>query len=329
MYVVAPETLGTINRGPSERPSFAVMMAIAVFNPGSSQAAIITDLFNLLLVICAAILLIVSFLVFYSIIRFRARPGAPEPPQITGSKKIEVLWTALPLLLLFFIFFLTAHAMSPLTPLSHQQPDLTVTGHQWWWEARYKSGAITANELHIPVGEKLLVRLEAADVIHDFWVPRLARKMDLVPGHTNYIWLQADQPGTYQGACAEYCGAQHAWMRFVVIAEPRETFARWEQQQAQPPASIGNASEGSKLLRDKTCLNCHALGSSSSANAGPDLAHIASRQFLASGLLANTPENMRRWLADPQAVKPGVLMPRVHMTDAELNALVACLEALK
>ncbi len=304
------------------------MMAIAVFNPSSSQAATITHLFNVLLIISAVILAIVCFIVFYSIFRFRARPGSPEPSQITGSKKIEVIWTALPLLIITGICIYTARAMLPLTPPDNQPPDLVVVGHQWWWEARYpKSGAITANEIHIPVGQKLLVRLESADVVHDFWVPRLARKMDMVPGHPNQIWLEADQPGTYYGACAEYCGNQHAWMRFLVIAEPAETFARWEQQQLRP-VSPQAANEGLKLLREKTCLNCHGLGLGG-PQAGPDLAHVASRLTLASGLLKNTPEDLRRWLADPQAVKPGVLMPRVQMSQSELDQLVKYIETLK
>ncbi len=308
------------------------MLGIAVFNPSSDQAAAMTHLFNIILIICGVIFGIVTALITYSLVRFRAR-GQDEPRQITGSRVIEVVWTLIPFLLLVFMFYLTASAMNKLEAPSDRPPDLTVIGHQWWWEVRYlKSGVVTANEIHIPVGQKWLVQLGSADVIHDFWAPRLSRKMDMVPGHTNHIWLAADQPGIYLGACAEYCGAQHAWMRFTVIAQPVAEFNSWQQQQSKPAAQPASpsAQRGLDLLRQKTCLNCHALGPGTTApQAGPDLGHVASRQTLAAGLLQNTPGNLARWLKDPQSVKPGTLMPKVQLSRGEVEDLVNYLVTLK
>jgi cytochrome c oxidase subunit 2 len=304
------------------------MLAIAVFNPNSSQAGAIADLFYIILGICAVILLIVSGMIVYSLLRFRSRGEGEDPNQVTGNKTVEVVWTVIPILLIAFMSYISARAMTSMEA-PYATPDLTVIGHQWWWEVRYPSGAVTANEVHFPAGRKLLVRLESADVIHDFWAPRLARKMDMVPGHTNHIWLQADSPGTYYGACAEYCGAQHAWMRFTVIAEAPEQFAQWQQQQLQPmrAASTEEARRGAQLFRDKTCVNCHALGKSLSApNAGPDLAHLDTRQTLAAGRLTNTFENLERWLKDPQEFKPGVLMPNLQLSDKEARELAMFLE---
>jgi cytochrome c oxidase subunit 2 len=304
------------------------MFAIAVFNPNSSQAGVITDLFYIILGICAVIFLIVCTLIGYSLVRFRHRGENLDPSQVTGNKTVEVVWTVVPILLIALMSYLTARAMTSLEA-PYASPDLTVIGHQWWWEVRYPSGVLTANEIHIPIGRKLLVRLESADVIHDFWAPRLARKLDMVPGHTNHIWLQADAPGTYLGACAEYCGNQHAWMRFTVIAEGPEQFAQWQQQQLQPmPApTTAEAKLGAKIFEDKTCANCHSLGTRWTAPpAGPDLAHLATRQTLAAGRLTNTFENLSRWLKDPQQFKPGVLMPNLQLKDQEVRALASFLE---
>jgi cytochrome c oxidase subunit II len=308
------------------------MFAIAVFNPNSSQAGAIANLFYIILAVCAGILVIVSAIIIYSLLRFRSKGDNIEPNQITGNKTVEVAWTVVPIMLIGLMFYLTARAMTGLEA-PDRAPDLVVIGHQWWWEILYPhSGLVTANEIHIPVGRKLLVRLESADVIHDFWAPRLARKMDMVPGHTNHIWLEADKAGTYLGACAEYCGAQHAWMRFMVVAEPQVEFDQWQQQQIQPmptPATV-EAKRGARIFKEKTCANCHSLGSSSTApQVGPDLAHLASRQMLAAGRLQNPPANLARWLKDPQSVKPGALMPNLQLNDEEVRDLVSFLEGNK
>ena len=174
-----------------------------------------------------------------------------------------------------------------------QDADLVVVGHQWWWEVRYPgSGAVTANEIHVPVGRKLRVRVEAADVIHSFWVPQLAPKMDMVPGHPNFLWLQADHAGTYEGACSEFCGDQHAWMRFIVIAEPESQFKLWLEHQARPAQNPTTESSqaGKNFFFAQTCANCHAIGGTSAvaATAGPDLTHLANRKQLAAGIVWTT-----------------------------------------
>lgn len=194
------------------------MQSIPVFNPTSPEARAISDLFVAVLVICGVILAVVTGLVGYSLVRCRARPGAGEPRQVFGNHRLEIIWTVVPCLVLVWIFALTVRAMRISDPANSQPPELIVIGHQWWWEARYERLAeaqpgrlrhypvVTANEIHIPVGQRLSVQLESADVIHDFWVPELARKMDMIPGLTNHIWLEADRAGTYLGACAEYAG---------------------------------------------------------------------------------------------------------------------------
>jgi cytochrome c oxidase subunit II len=309
------------------------MQDIPVFNPASPEGKAISDLFLAVLVICGVILAVVTGLVAYNLVRSRARPGAGEPRQVFGNRRLEILWTVVPFLVLVWIFALTVQAMRISDPAAVQMPDLTVIGHQWWWEVRYaKSGVVTANEIHIPAGERLSVRLESADVIHDFWAPQLGRKMDMIPGLTNHIWLQADKPGTYLGACAEFCGAEHAWMRFLVIAEPSAEFAAWAAHQAQaaPAPTPGAGERGRQLFLQMTCVNCHPIrGVAAQANAAPDLTHLADRRTLAAGVLQNTPADLARWLKNPQSIKPGCKMPNLNLTDAQVRDLVSFFETLR
>jgi cytochrome c oxidase subunit 2 len=188
-------------------------------------------------------------------------------------------------------------------------------------------GIVPANAIHLPVGRQFLVHLDSADVIHDFWVPQLARKMDMTPGHPDDISLQADRPGEYVGACVEYCGAEHAWMRILVIADPPAAFEAWQRRQRRPapPPATADAIAGAGLFQQYVCQACHAAG----VAVGPDLDHLASRRMLAAGVLPNTPANLVRWLRDPQALKPGSLMPDFHLTDADARKLVAYLETLQ
>jgi cytochrome c oxidase subunit 2 len=302
-----------------------------MFSPDSPLAQPIVTLFIVMLAIGAVILLVVSALVIYASIRYRARPGDEEEPrQDFGHTKLEIGWTVAPFLLVLGLLIASVIVMAQSDPAvsgDPPQPDVIIIAHQWWWEYRYpKSGVITANELHIPTGVRLYVRVESADVIHDFWVPSLARKIDAVPGHPNHMWLEANTPGEYRGTCAEYCGAQHAWMRILVIAQTPADFEAWQQQQLQSP-SIPPGSEaatGAQLFRDLPCINCHLI-----TNAGPNLTHFGSRQTLGTGILDNTPENLASWLTDPQAVKPGIYMPAMNLTPDQVSALVAYLEASK
>ena len=309
-------------------PSGAKIMSLdALFSPQSPQAQAITSLFTLVLILSAVIFLIVTGLVVYSVLRYRAR-GEGEPRQTFGSRRMEVTWTVIPLIVVFILFVLTVRTMAFVDAPqdSGQSPDVVINGRQWWWEARYPNGAVTANEIHIPASKRLLARIEATDVIHDFWAPQLARKMDAVPGRPSYMWLEADTPGTYQGACSEFCGMQHAGMRFLVIAEQEADFSAWLMHEAAtaPEPLEGAAAGGARLFRANKCSDCHAI-SGTGAQSGPSLAHVAARRFL-GGQLANTPENLARWITNPQSIKPGNRMPDQQVSAGDLQALVAYLE---
>ncbi len=211
-------------------------MPLGAFNPHSPETRIISSLFANLLILLVVIFLIVAALVAWGVIRYRARGREGEPLQTFGSRRLEIAWTAFPLAIVTVLFVVTVSAMvridAPDEP--DRAPDLVITGHQWWWEARYPNGAVAVTEFHIPAGRRLLVQVTSRDVIHDFWVPQLARKMDAVPGRPAYIWLEADGPGTYPGQCSEFCGAQHAGMHFYVVAESEAEYSVWLHHQAEP-----------------------------------------------------------------------------------------------
>jgi cytochrome c oxidase subunit II len=303
-------------------------------SPASPQAAAISQLFIGTLIFLGAILILVTVLITYAIIRYSDFPGAPEPSQNFGRRGLEILWTAVPILCLAVLTGFVAwtmHVGDP--PSTNDSPDIRIVGHQWWWEIDYlKSGAIAANEIHIPIGQRLLLELRSADVIHDFWAPQLARKMDIVPGHPNRIWLEADTPGLYLGACAEFCGNEHAWMRFQVIAQPADQFDAWLRDQLAIPSKPGlpDARHGQQLFSDRTCANCHrVMGTPANQRIGPDLTHIASRRMLAAGAAENTSANLAIWLHDPNIFKPGSNMPNLQLGKGDVRDLVAYLETLK
>ena len=297
------------------------------FRPHSPQTQSIETVFSLVLVIAALIFLVVAAGVVYSAVRYRSRgPGTAEPRQAFGSRKLEVLWTVAPLAIVAGLFIVTVRAIvlidAPQNP--NRTPDLVITAHQWWWEARYPNGVVVPWDIHVPTSRRLLARVESGDVIHDFWVPELARKMDAVPGRPGYIWLEAGAPGTYTGTCSEFCGAQHAWMRFRVIAEPEQDFDAWLTSQA---SAARNAAPD--LFRNK-CENCHAVAATElSSGKGPSLAHLASREFLGGGIMRNTPENVMLWLTNPQAAKPGNRMPDIPVTAEQRRSLLGYLESLR
>jgi cytochrome c oxidase subunit 2 len=214
---------------------------------------------------------------------------------------------------------------------------LEVTAHQWWWTVRYLQGSPsetveTANEIHVPVGRPVVVKLQSDDVIHSLWVPNLAGKKDLIPGRTALMQFQADRPGVYRGQCAEFCGYQHARMGLVVIAEPGEQFQAWLQAQRAPAAEPGEpqAQRGKQLFQALSCALCHTVqGTLAQGRRAPDLTHLGSRLTLASGTLDNTPQHLASWIADPQKHKPGTNMPATPMSQDDLQAIVAYLGTLK
>jgi cytochrome c oxidase subunit 2 len=312
----------------------------STFDAHSPEAAAISALFGQTLIVCAIIGSVVAGLVGTCIVRFRAGKRPDEPPQTHGNRSLEIAWTLIPLAIVIGLFALTARAMAASDPPSSRPPDIIVVGHQWWWEARYASGTVTANEIHIPVGKDVLVQVESSDVIHDFWVPQLGRKVDAVPGHPNSVSIQADTPGKYLGACAEYCGSEHAWMRILVVAQAQADFDEWDRHQREPGGVSTGSPEvrrGEAEFRAKTCVTCHAIAGGGSTDVlpdpggrvAPDLTHLAERATLGAGVLAQDPANLARWLRDPQGVKPGSHMPDLHLSDGEVTDLTAYLETLR
>ena len=210
---------------------------------------------------------------------------------------------------------------------------IRVIGHQWWWEARYPgTGAVTANEIHIPVRRRVRVEVQSADVIHSFWAPQLNRKMDAIPGRTNVMELDADVPGHYRGDCAEFCGVQHAHMGLVIVAQPEAGFRRWLAQQARPAAAptSDQARLGKQVFGNGLCSSCHTIrGTDAQGYVGPDLTHVASRNTLGALTVDNTPETLAAWIADSQRFKPGNQMPAFHLGPTRLREVTAYLEGLK
>jgi cytochrome c oxidase subunit 2 len=301
------------------------------FRTVTDHGGSVRSLFVGLLVISALVFLGVAGLLGYLLVRFRARPGDDEPPQTEGSRRLEIAWTAAPALLLVVVFLFTISTMRTMSSSAAAPLHIQVTGSQWWWEFRYPdSGAVTANEVHLPAGTPVQLDITSRDVIHSFWVPRIGWKMDAVPGKTNTMNFTPEQVGTYDGACSEYCGAQHAWMRISVVVEPRADFDRWLAAQAQPAATGGADARGQQIFLDNTCINCHAIrGTVAGGNVGPDLTHIGSRATIGAGIAPRTPENLAAWIGDARSIKPGVLMPPYTFSDDDLRALAAFLNGLK
>ena len=263
----------------------------------------------------------------YAVWRYRtARVDAAK--RFDRNTPLEIAWTAAPALVLAVVFALTLGTLAEIS-FAGAEPGLRVraTAHQWWWEFGY-AGFVTANELHIPVGTVVEIELRSADVIHSFWVPELGGKTDMIPGTTNTLRLLARRAGTYEGQCAEFCGIEHAWMRIRVVADSQDEFARWLANEARPAAAA--PIEGERAFLSQVCVSCHAVrGTAARGTAGPDLTHVGSRATIGAGVLASNLASMRAWLADPQRYKPGSLMPRVPLSDSELDALASYLVSLK
>lgn len=316
----------------------------SIFDPAATPARSIFDLSMLVLSITLAIFLIVAGLLAYALIRFRHRPGDSdrEPAQIYGSNQIELSWTVIPILIVVMLFLSTTRVIlgTQAIPKPAGAMDVTVIGHQFWWEYRYpKFGVVTANELHVPVSDPAnptptYLTMSSADVAHSFWVPRLAGKTDVIPNRINTMWLDPQQPGLYLGQCAQYCGTQHAKMLLRVYAQSPADFAAWIEQQKQPAphdfAANPAAAAGQTVFMHSACINCHTIaGTAASGRFGPDLTHLASRDTLASGAVENTPDNLRKWIDNPNSLKPGSLMPSMHLNEQELDAITAYLTQLR
>jgi len=312
----------------------------SIFAPESTPAHAISNLAGFVLVITGAIFAVVAGLLLYAVIRFRRRANddGTEPAQVYGSGPIEAAWTTVPFLIVLVLSLATARVIHELqdAPKPAGALDVQVIGHQWWWEVRYpKLGIVTANELHVPVSQgrgrsPTFLDLRSADVVHSFWAPRLAGKIDLIPNKVNSMWIEPERPGLFLGQCGTYCGTQHAWMLLRVYAETPEDFDRWVAQQKKLAENDPTAAAGRLVFERTACINCHSVnGTVGNGRFGPDLTHLMSRATLGSGALRNSPETLRAWIKSPDQFKPGVLMPAMNLNDADLDNLVAYLTTLK
>jgi cytochrome c oxidase subunit 2 len=311
-----------------------------IFAPDSTPARSIFRISAFVLEIAGAIFVVVFSLLAYAVIKFRQRKNDDdfEPPQVYGSNQMELAWTVLPVLIVVVLFLSTAQVIHRVQDASKPADAVQVTavGHQFWWEYRYPQyNFSTANELHVPVSATshptpTYLSLLSADVDHSFWVPRLAGKTDLIPNHPNTTWIDPHQTGIFLGQCAQFCGTAHANMLLRVYVQTPEDFQRWVQEQEQPAVNDPAVAAGRTLFVAKACFACHTIrGTMAAGKVGPDLTHLMSRDTIASGMLPNTPENLRKWIEDPPAVKEGALMPKVDMTVDQLNQITAYLETLK
>ena len=322
------------------------------------------DLFLFIFWAAVAVFVVVEGLLIYAVIRYRRRPGQGTPRPVHGNRNLEIAWTIAPAIVLIIIAVPTIDVILETgnTPQECEEAGISedclrvnVIAHQWWWEFEYPDyGLVTANELHIPAGSVIDLSLDSGDVLHSFWVPKLAGKTDVVPRGDNSMWFQADEAGTFDGLCAEFCGISHAQMRFRVVAHPdpskdisaepcgyepcpQEEFIDWVTAQRQEASTPGPGDDvairGERLFAIKGCVLCHTIrpleagGMQTSEGVtvkGPDLTHFASRGTLAAGILENTRESVRRWLQDPDDVKPGNLMSREAPV---YNALISPLTA--
>ncbi len=315
----------------------------STLDPAGPQAGRINGLWWLYFGACAAVYAVVMLFVLRGALR-RRQPGGPEgpvlaPPADRERRLVRAVAGALALTvaILFVLLigdFATGRAIRSLA--DPDAPTIRVTGHQWWWEVQYQDRepsqiVTTANEIHLPVGRAVQIELRSSDVIHSFWIPNLHGKRDMIPGHPTRIFLKADRPGTFRGQCAEFCGYQHANMRFVVVAEPEEQFERWLDARRRPAAEPVDEGQrrGRQVFLGSTCLMCHAIrGTTAMSRAGPDLTHIGDRPLIGA-VLPNTRGNLAGWIVDPQHVKPGVKMPLNPLRPADLNPLLDYLESLK
>lgn len=313
----------------------------SVNRPAADNAQKIWDLFMPVFWISVVVFVLVQGIILVAVLKFRRRPDAPLPHPMHGSTKLEIAWTLAPALILATIAVPT---ITTIADLARHPGDEALTiraiGQQWWWSFEYPdSGVVTADEVVIPTDRPVHFELISKDIIHSFWVPKLAGKQDVVPGRTNTLNLTAFEVGEYSGQCAEFCGAQHANMKFAVIVKTPEEFEAWlaeQQQPAQEPEPGSIEARGKEVFFSAGCMGCHAIqGTEAQGAFGPDLTHFGSRNMIAGGILTNTTENLRKWVYDAPSIKEGqpgrpLQMPAfTSLSDEDLDALVAYLESLK
>ena len=307
--------------------------------PKGDFAKMVDELFMTTVWWALAVFILVEGVLVYAIWKFRGRPGEAEPTQTHGNTMLEIVWTIIPAAILAFIAVPTVRTIWRTSEAPGRDALVVeVIGHQWWFEFRYPEyGIVTANELRVPLGRTIDLRLTTKDVIHSFWVPQFAGKRDMIARHTNHFWFTAADTGVFSGQCAEFCGTQHARMSFHVVSQDSAGFAAWAAGQKSPLVD-STMSRDSLYQAGKTafmaagCIGCHAMAGQPTGNlvdlVGPNLSHVGGRHFLVAGMLPNTDDNLARWLRDPNAVKEGSLMklPR-PLTEGEITALVHYLRA--
>jgi cytochrome c oxidase subunit 2 len=312
----------------------------SVLQPAGPQADLIrTALWDPMYATALATFVLVVGALLWAALR-RRRPGLPaEEPLRQRRLGIGIGFATLVTTVVLFAFLVADSRVGRATSVTPgRDPVLIhVTGHQWWWEVQYRDAQprrwfTTANEIHIPVGRPAVLELVSSDVIHSFWPPSLSAKRDLIPGHANSLWLEADSAGAFRGQCAEFCGYQHGKMAFLVVAEPPDSFARWlaRQRDAAPAPADSLALRGREVFLGSSCPLCHTVaGTTAGGRLGPDLSHLAGRSTIAAGTLPNTRGNLAGWIVNPQAIKPGAKMPPNALGPDDLQAMLAYLETLR
>jgi cytochrome c oxidase subunit II len=302
-------------------------------------ARLIADEWWFLFIAGSLIFLLVLSLLGFIIVRHRRNNRTlPEREVILNEPSRGLTWILvggilLPIVVLSGVYGVTLRSLLGITdPDGEDTMVIEVIGHRWWWEVRYPDeGFVTANQIVIPIDERVRIDLSTRDVIHSFWVPQLQHKMDMIPGQDNSLWIQADYPGVYRGLCAEYCGLQHAHMQFILIAMPEERYDAWLANERGPAVvPMDDLTRlGQEVFLSSSCVYCHQIrGTPAAGMVGPDLTHIAGRITIAAGTLENNRGNMGGWISDPQHIKPGALMPADSFTGEELQALLAYLDSL-
>ena len=307
----------------------------SLFMPVAEPAQSILDYGTLLVLICTVIFVVVMGLLTFTVIRFRASAvdDGQEPPQIYGSDQLELAWTIVPVLIVIVLGLITAGRIVALQKDTAPEGSLAVrvVGHQWWWELEYPElGFVTANELHLPLGQVAFLTLESDDVIHSFWLPQLAGKLDVIPNRTNTMWIEPQKTGMFVGQCAEYCGTQHANMLLRVFVHEPEDFEQWVREQQQEARRVDAYAEGRALFAQTACVNCHTVrGLTEIGSFGPDLTHLMSRTTLAAGAAANDEASLVEWLTDPDHIKPGARMPAMKLSDSQIAQVAGYLSSLE
>jgi cytochrome c oxidase subunit 2 len=337
MLVVALWSLGTAI---ATAPMALALGPTSIFVPASTPAKSIFDLSLFVLAITGTIFVVVAGLLAFIIFRFRERRNDDntEPPQIYGSVQVELAWTVIPILIVITLFLTTARIIYAIqdAPKPKAALDVSVVGHQFWWEFNYqKLGIHAVNEMHVPVSNPesptpTFLRLLSADVIHSFWVPRLSGKTDLVPNKVNEMWIDPQHTGVYLGQCAQFCGVEHAKMLLRVYVDTPEDFAAWVKNQQQKAVQDESVAAGRHVFETQACMNCHTIaGTAATGRFGPNLTHLMSRDTLASGAMDNNKENLREWIRKPNTFKTGSLMPAMQLNDEQLEQVTAYLLTLR